>query len=106
MRFYEQVLSEDLDSFTISPQYAPALPPISLGIKLRFIRQRFEPLWKGGECWPGGLSPSPKKTSGRKASNITPCCTTATLTVERAEQVFEYTQSISREMRLDHLPGC
>jgi hypothetical protein len=39
-------------------------------------------------------------------SFITPCCTTATLTVERAEQVFEYTQSISREMRRDHLRGC
>jgi hypothetical protein len=39
-------------------------------------------------------------------SLITPCCTTATLTVERAEQVFEYTQSISCEMRRDHLPGC
>jgi hypothetical protein len=38
-------------------------------------------------------------------SLITPCCTTATLSVDRAEQVFEYTQSISREMRRDHLPG-
>jgi hypothetical protein len=39
-------------------------------------------------------------------SFITPCCTTATLTPETAEQVFEYTQSLSREMRRDHLPGC
>ncbi len=38
-------------------------------------------------------------------SFITPCCTAATLSVERAEQVFEYTQSLSREMRRDHLPG-
>ena len=32
-------------------------------------------------------------------SFITPCCTTATLSVDRAEQAFRYTKDISREMR-------
>ncbi len=32
-------------------------------------------------------------------SFITPCCTTATLSVDRAEQAFRYTKDISHEMR-------
>ncbi len=32
-------------------------------------------------------------------SIITPCCTTATLSVERAEEVFDYTQRFSQEMK-------
>jgi len=37
-------------------------------------------------------------------SFVTPCCSTATLSKERAEQVFRYTQNISEELRRKYFP--
>ncbi|MBU1205625.1 MAG: hypothetical protein KKH04_01655 [Proteobacteria bacterium] len=37
-------------------------------------------------------------------SFVTPCCTTATLSKEQAEQVFHFTQNISGEMRRRYFP--
>ena len=38
-------------------------------------------------------------------SFITPCCTTATLAIDHAEQAFRYTKNISHEMRQKYFGG-